>query len=185
VLLALFVDVSHLDWLEFLAHLRMLGLVFLAALEVDTGVVARRWHANLGIGLSTISLALVFGFLRDHELLGSDGGQLLLGAAVPAAMGLPRLGRWVFARYRMSTAEFELRFILLLLVGMRCLAERVGVHGAWFSVFAPALLLRAGTLLVGLQAGLLDGRLFSAMLPVVLLSAAVPMIFLRALPDEG
>ena len=38
--------------------------------------------ALLGIGLSTTSLALVYGFLRERELLGGEAGQMVLGAAM-------------------------------------------------------------------------------------------------------
>ncbi|MBI4269366.1 MAG: cation:proton antiporter [Candidatus Rokubacteria bacterium] len=157
--------------------------------------------ALLGIGLSTTSLALVYGFLRERELLGGDGGQMVLGAAmvvdllsmiglalllgdlgwataifvlgaVPAFIGLPRLGAWIFERYGGGAAEFELRFLLLILVGLGVLSERVGIHaavvsfvaglvlsetvqdhealeeklkGVVFSFFAPVFFLKAGT----------------------------------------
>lgn len=331
VLLALFVDVAPMEWLVFLAHFGMLGLMFMAGFEVDPTVLRRVWRASLGIGLvsfaaplagvyatcrwgfgltpgaagligiglSTTSLALVYHFLRERELLGGGTGQTILGAAmvvdllsmiglavlvgklgwatailliaaVPGFWALPRLGQWIFARYRGSIVEFELRFILVTLVGLGFLAERGGIHaavfsfvaglvlsevvqdhealeeklkGVVFSFFAPVFFLRAGTQLdlagiglrtvgmtgalfavaaglkyaataaaaraltpglghfagvlfnyrltfgiitatVGLQEGVLDGRLFSTVLLVVLASAALPVALLHDLPAE-
>ena len=40
VLLTLFVDVSSMTWLQLLAHFGMLGLMFMAGLEVDVTAVA-------------------------------------------------------------------------------------------------------------------------------------------------
>lgn len=233
VLLALFVDVSAMDWLAFLAQFGMLGLMFMAGFEVDPVVLRRAWRPSLGIGiasfllpaggiygvcrwgfgmvpvvagllaigLSTTSLALVYHFLRERDLLGEDAGQTILGAAmlvdvlsmiglavllgdlgwataiflivaVPLFWGLPRFGEWLFARYRGSVVEFELRFLLMVLIALGFLAERAGIHaalvsfvvglvlsevvqdhtaveeklkGVIFSFFAPVFFLRAGT----------------------------------------
>lgn len=253
----------------------------------------------VGIGLSTTSVALVYHFLRERDLLGGDTGQtilaaamvvdvlsmvslavllgnlgwataILLIAAVPGFWGLPRVGRWIFARYRDSVVEFELRFVLMVVVGLGFLAEQAGIHeavvafvaglvmsevveehealeeklkGIIFSFFAPVFFLRAGTQLdlggidlrtagltaallavsvglkyaatrgaapwlapgvghfagtlfnyrltfgiitatVGLQEGLLDTRLFTAILLIVLASAALPAVLLRDIPAE-
>ncbi len=258
-----------------------------------------RVAALVAVGLSTTSLALVYSFLRERELLAGDTGQMVLGAAMvvdlasmialalllgtlgwataifvvvaaPAFVGLPRLGQWIFARYGGQAVEFELRFVLLLLVGLGALAEHVGIHaavvafvvglllsetiqdhealeeklkGVVFSFFAPVFFLRAGTQLdlagldlstagmtivllvvavvvkyaasaapahlfapalrhfvgllfnyrltfgiiaatVGLEGGLLDARLYTAILLVVLVSATLPMALLRDLPSE-
>jgi glutathione-regulated potassium-efflux system ancillary protein KefC len=253
----------------------------------------------LGIGLSTTSLALVYQFLREREALAGEDGQIVFAAAmvvdvlsmvalavvlgdlgwataiagvvaIPVFVGLPRLGHWVFARYGGSPVEFELRFLLLVLVGLGFLAEHVGIHaaiisflaglilsevvqdhealedklkGVVFSLLAPVFFLRAGTQIdlrgidagtlattgallvtavglkyagtalaarwvvgagghavgvlfnyrltfgiisatVGYEEGLLDQRLFTAVLLIVLVSAALPMVLLRDLPSE-
>jgi len=253
----------------------------------------------LGIGLSTTSLALVYQFLREREALAGEDGQtifaaamvvdvlsmvglaIVLGdlgwatviavlAAIPVFIGLPRLGQWVFARYARNSVEFELRFLLLVLVALGVVSETVGIHaaitsfvvglilsgvvqdhgalgdklkGVVFSFLAPVFFLRAGTQIdlramdwhtlavagallivavvlkyfgtawtsrwvvsesahsigvlfnyrltfgiisatVGLEEGLLDRRLFTAVLLIVLVSAALPMILLRDLPSE-
>lgn len=253
----------------------------------------------LGIGLSTTSLALVYHFLKERDLLQGDVGQTVLGAAmvvdvlsmvglallighvgwgtglfvvavIPILWNLPRAGEWIFRRYQGSVVEFELRFLLLVLVGLGFLAEHVGIHaavvsftvglllseavqdhealeeklkGVIFSFFAPIFFLRAGsqiqvrgldlsilgmtalllvaavglkymgtflaarvlqpglghfagvlfnyrltfgiiTATVGLQEGLLDRRLFTAVLLVVLASALIPMVVLRDCPAE-
>jgi glutathione-regulated potassium-efflux system ancillary protein KefC len=253
----------------------------------------------VGIGLSTTSLALVYQFLRERDALASEDGQIMFAAAmvvdvlsmvglaivlgdlgwitviavvvgVPLFVGLPRLGQWVFTRYARNSVEFELRFLLLVLVGLGVMAETVGIHaaitsfvaglilsgivqehgaladklnGVVFSFLAPVFFLRAGTQIdlramdwhtvalagallagavtlkylgtawaarwvvsgssrvvgvlfnyrltfgiisasVGLEEGLLDQRLFTAVLLIVLVSAALPMILLRDLPSE-
>ena len=235
VILAFFIaDIGSLGWLEFLANLGMLGLMFMAGFEVDVTRLRRTWRASVGIGvcsltfpmtgvflvchfllgleflpsglvaigLSTTSLALVYHALKDRGMLDGDVGQALLAAAsvvdvlsmialavllgefgwgtaifvivvVPTIIGLPRLGHWIFRRYKGSVVEFELRFLLVLLVGMGFMAENIGgIHpavvafaigvvmsevmeeheqledklkGIVFSLFGPVFFLQAGT----------------------------------------
>lgn len=79
----------------------------------------------LGIGLSTTSLALVYGFLRERGLLDAESGQMVLSAAMVvdvlsmialATLGgnlgwasaiflIAAVGRWIFARYQDSAAR--------------------------------------------------------------------------------
>lgn len=156
----------------------------------------------VGIGLSTTSLALVYHSLKDRGALDGTMGQTLLGAAsvvdvlsmvalaillgnvgwgtaifllvvIPTIVGLPHLGKWIFRRYKGSLVELELRFLLVLLVGMGFMAEKVGgIHpaiiafaigvvmsevmeehealeqklkGIVFSLFGPVFFLHAGT----------------------------------------
>jgi Kef-type K+ transport system membrane component KefB len=114
---------------------------------------------------SMLSLALLLGRLGWASVV-------LVVAAIPTLWGLPRLGQWVFARYRGTVVEFELRFLLIVLVGFGFLAEHAGIHaavasfvagmvlsevvqdhetleeklkGVVFSFFAPVFFLRAGT----------------------------------------
>ena len=332
VFLALLVDTSSMNWLEFLAHFGMLGLMFMAGFEVNPQVIRHAWKQSLGIGLlslllpmggvfavsrylfalddrvamllgiglSTTSLALVYHFLKERDLLSGKVGQTVLGAAmvvdvlsmvglafllghfgwgsavfllglVPVLWGLPRAGAWLFHRYRGSVVEFELRFLLMVLVSLGFLAENAGIHaavvafaaglllsevvedhealeeklkGIVFSFLAPVFFLDAGTQIrlehmdlgtlqttvvlfatavglkyvgtsvaarwlqpdlghfvgvlfnyrltfgiitatVGLHEGVLDERLFTAMLLVVLASALLPMILLRELHCES
>jgi len=234
VVLAYFIaDIGSLDWLEFLANLGMLGLMFMAGFEVDVIRLRRTWRASVGIGvfsllaplagvfllcfygfglapkvsglvaigLSTTSLALVYHALKDRGMLENDTGQALLAAAsvvdvlsmillalllgevgwgtalflvvvIPTVIGLPHVGKWVFSRYEGSLVELELRFMLVLLVGMGFMAENIGgIHpaiiafglgivmsevmeehealeeklkGIVFSLFAPVFFLQAG-----------------------------------------
>lgn len=154
------------------------------------------------VGLSTTSLALVYHVLKEHGMLDSHEGQVIFGAAsivdimsmialaillgnigwgtalfilffIVSAVGLPHFGAWIFRRYPNSLAEPELRFLLVMLVGMGFMAENVGsVHPALvafslgmvmtgllekneavkdklmslvFSFFAPIFFLEAGT----------------------------------------
>lgn len=135
-----------------------LGGVFAAAYYVlglepiTAGLVA--------IGLSTTSLALVYQALRHENILSTSEGQVVLAAAsvvdvlsmVSLAMllgditwatgvavmvvlfslfSLPPIGSWLFRRYMGSTAEPEIRFLLVILVAMGFMAENVGgIHPA-------------------------------------------------------
>jgi Kef-type K+ transport system membrane component KefB len=137
--------------------LPLLGVYAVAhyAMGLDT-----RAAALIGIGLSTTSLALVYHALREQKILGSGEGQKILCAAsvvdilsmaglmvllgdftwgtalflilfVVSLISLPHFGAWVFRRYSESMAEPELRFLLVMLVGMGFMAENVGsIHPA-------------------------------------------------------
>lgn len=114
----------------------------------------------MAIGLSTTSLALVYHALKERGDLAGDFGQAVLGAAtvvdvlsmialalllgdvgwgtaiallvlIPTIFGLPRIGTWIFRRYKGSIVEFELRFLMVLLISMGFMAEHVGgIHPA-------------------------------------------------------
>ncbi|MCB1509603.1 MAG: cation:proton antiporter [Hyphomicrobiaceae bacterium] len=114
----------------------------------------------IAIGLSTTSLALVYHALKERGALGNDFGQVVLGAAtvvdvlsmvllalllgntgwgtaifllviLPTIFGLPRIGQWIFRRYAGSIVEFELRFLMVVLISMGFMAEHVGgIHPA-------------------------------------------------------
>ncbi|RMF08773.1 MAG: cation:proton antiporter, partial [Alphaproteobacteria bacterium] len=116
--------------------------------------------ALMAIGLSTTSLALVYHALKERGDLESDFGQVVLGAAtivdvlsmicltallgdvgwstgifllvlIPTMFGLPRIGGWVFRRYKGSVIEFEMRFLMVLLISMGFMAEHIGgIHPA-------------------------------------------------------
>jgi glutathione-regulated potassium-efflux system ancillary protein KefC len=116
--------------------------------------------ALLAIGLSTTSLALVYHALKEAGTLRSEHGQVLIAAAsvvdvlsmvflallmgdvgwgtaifflvtIPAILGLPKFGKWIFRRYRGSLVEFEMRFILVLLIALGAMAEKIGgIHPA-------------------------------------------------------
>lgn len=158
--------------------------------------------ALMAIGLSTTSLALVYHSLKERGDLENDFGQTILGAAtivdvlsmiflaallgdvgwstgifllvlVPMIFGLPRIGGWIFRRYKGSVIEFEMRFLMVLLISMGFMAEHIGgIHpaviafilglimaevveehaeveeklkGIVFSLFAPVFFLQAGS----------------------------------------
>mgnify|MGYP000067787038 CR=1 FL=1 len=164
--------------------------------------------ALMAIGLSTTSLALVYHALKERGVLEDDFGQIVLGAAtvvdilsmilltallgdigwstgifllvlIPTIFGLPRIGGWIFRRYKGSIVEFEMRFLMVLLISMGFMAEHIGgIHpaviafilglimaevveehaeveekmkGVVFSLFAPVFFLQSGARLdVGL-----------------------------------
>jgi Kef-type K+ transport system membrane component KefB len=155
----------------------------------------------MAIGLSTTSLALVYHALKERGDLENDFGQTVLGAAtvvdvlsmlclaallgdvgwstgifllvlVPTIFGLPRIGHFIFRRYKGSIVEFEMRFLMVLLISMGFMAEHIGgihpaviafllglimsgvveehaqveqkLNGIVFSLFAPVFFLQAG-----------------------------------------
>jgi len=137
--------------------LPLVGVFTVAYYFLDIDIMAA---AVLAIGLSTTSLALVYHALREAGTLQTEHGQVLVAAAsvvdvlsmvflallmgdvgwgtaifflvtVPTVLGLPRFGKWLFRRYRGSLVEFELRFILVLLIAMGAMAEKIGgIHPA-------------------------------------------------------
>ncbi len=114
----------------------------------------------IGIGLSTTSLALVYHMMKEQGILSSHEGQVMFGAAsivdilsmvclavllgemgygtiifgvifVIAVFTIPRFANWMFKRYPDSIAEPELRFLMVILVGMSFMAESLAhVHPA-------------------------------------------------------
>lgn len=114
----------------------------------------------MAIGMSTTSLALVYHTLKERGELRKDFGQTVLGAAtvvdvlsmfalalllgevgsgtlivllvlIPTIFGLPRIGGWIFRRYKGSIVEFELRFLMVLLISMGFMTDHVGgIHPA-------------------------------------------------------
>lgn len=114
----------------------------------------------ISIGLSTTSLALVYHQLKEQGLISSKHGQIMFGAAsvvdvismvalaillgefgigtavflvilVFSLLALPRVGRWIFKHYPNSIAEPELRFLMVVIVGMGSMAENIGhIHPA-------------------------------------------------------
>lgn len=189
----------------------------------------------LAVGLSTTSLALVYEVLRQRGLLETEAGQVMLAAAsvvdvgsmvllallmgdvgwgtalflivaVPTILGLPHLGKWVFRRYKGSLFEFELRFLLVILIVLGITAEKMGgIHpaivafalgvimsevmeehdelerklkGVVFSLFAPVFFLHAG---MQLDVGALTPRL--VLVTLLLLAVACGLKYLgTALP---
>jgi Kef-type K+ transport system membrane component KefB len=177
----------------------LLGLPFLAA-----GLVA--------IALSTTSLALVYHALKDKGLLDTDSGQALLGAAsvvdvlsmvslalllgdvgwgtavfllvvIPVIVGLPKLGRWIFRRYKGSIVELELRFLLVTLVGMGFMAENVGgVHPAVVA-FAVGIVMSEVMEEHAALEEKLKGIVFSLFGPVFFLHAGAQLDLRQLTPD--
>jgi len=114
----------------------------------------------ISVGLSTTSLALVYHLMRDHGLLSTREGQILFGAAsivdiismlflaiVLGEMGggtmifavifiacvfiIPPSAKWLFSRYVGTGSEPELRFLMVIIIGMSFMAESIGsIHPA-------------------------------------------------------
>jgi Kef-type K+ transport system membrane component KefB len=145
------------------------GVYFFARYGLNIEV---KTAALIGIGLSTTSLALVYHALREKNLLASAEGQTILGAAsvvdvlsmvalalligdvswgtglfivffVLSMFSLPKFGAWFFNRYPGSLAEPELRFLMVILVGMGFMAESVGsIHPAIISFIVGIVMSR-------------------------------------------
>ena len=184
-------DIGSLPWIDFMANYGILGLMFLAGLELDKEELKKhakhslllassayfipfcvifaatlpifnldlRQSALVAIALSTTSLALLYPILRERGLLNLQIGHVIMAAAmlidiwsmisltvIFAAIDYvtisffailvlfmwytPKLGRWLFSRYRENLAEMELKFLLLILLTLLFFAERVMVSEA-------------------------------------------------------
>ena len=181
---------ASLSWMDFIANYGILGLMFLAGLEIDKDELRKNFGRssilafssyflpfitillitfaltwNLGqavltaIALSTTSLALLYPILRERGFLNLEIGHVILSAAmlvdvlsmislavVFAAVTYlslifliiliifmwhaPRVGRWLFSRYKENLAEIELKFLLLILLALLFFAEKVMVNEA-------------------------------------------------------
>lgn len=113
----------------------------------------------MGIGLSTTSLAIVFPVLREKGLLENDSGQLLLASAmvvdiismvmlslvfyrasvksililallISALFFVRKIIFPIFGRYKGNRTEFELKFLLLVILAFSFLAQEAGMHEA-------------------------------------------------------
>jgi len=176
-------------WLDFLANLGLLGLMFFAGFEIDRELLKKEAKGSLTLGisayfvplcalfitstsllgfnylssllvaisLSTTSLALVYPLLRELGLMDKREGQLLLAGAMvvdvlsmislnvvfesfsPSSLALlaiivisliylPKVGGWLFIRYRGNLIDLELRFLLLTLASLSLLSERAKIH---------------------------------------------------------
>ena len=156
----------------------------------------------MAIGLSTTSLALVYHALKERGDLSGDFGQIMLGAAtvvdvlsmialalllgntgwgtaifllvlVPLVFGLPRVGNWIFRRYGGSIVEFELRFLMVVLISMGFMAEHVGgIHPAIIA-FAIGLILSEVVEEHGEVEEKLRAIVFSLLAPIFFLHAGM------------
>lgn len=158
--------------------------------------------ALMAIGLSTTSLALVYHALKERGDLSGDFGQTVLGAAtvvdvlsmialaillgdagwgtaifllvlLPTIFGLPQIGAWIFRRYKGSIVEFELRFLMVLLISMGAMAEHVGgIHPAVIA-FAIGLVMAEVVEEHGQVEEKLRAIVFSLLAPVFFLHAGM------------
>jgi Kef-type K+ transport system membrane component KefB len=154
----------------------------------------------MAIGLSTTSLALVYHALKERGDIERPFAQIALGAAtvvdvlsmvalalllgsvgwgtaifllviIPGFFGLPRIGNWIFRRYAGSIVEFELRFLMVILISMGFMAEHIGgIHPAVIA-FAIGLVLSE----VVEEHGELEEKLRT-----VVFSMLAPVFFLHA-----
>ncbi len=156
----------------------------------------------MAIGLSTTSLALVYHALKERGDLAGDFGQIMLSAAtvvdvlsmialaillgntgwgtaiflivlIPMIFGLPRVGTWIFRRYGGSIVEFELRFLMVVLISMGFMAEHVGgIHPAIIA-FAIGLMLSEVVEEHGEVEEKLRAIVFSLLAPIFFLHAGM------------
>jgi Kef-type K+ transport system membrane component KefB len=189
----LFLDLKKTPWLEFLSHLGLISLMFLAGFEIDLPTLYRNRYKSIvvgvvsffipftliyllcslfkmgflpsilmGISLSTTSLAIVFPILREKNLLEKESGQLLLASAmvvdilsmimlslvfyrvsikgifvlvvlIAALFFIKKVVFPIFERYKGNRAEFELKFLLLIILAFSFLAQEAGMHEAVIS----------------------------------------------------
>ena len=127
----------------------------------------------IGLATSTTSLALVYPALKEKHLLKVKTGHVLLSSAmivdllsvvsltfllglanlsmmvyVVAALALlymaPKIGRWLFSKYKGNIVELEMKFILFVLLSLAVISENVYASEVIFvfiaGIFFSALL---------------------------------------------
>ncbi len=153
----------------------------------------------IGLATSTTSLALVYPALKEKHLLKVKTGHILLSSAmivdllsivsltillglvdvsmaiyVLAALALllmaPRIGHWLFSKYKGNIVELEMKFILFVLLSLAVISERVYASEVIF-VFMAGLFFSA---LLKQHAALEDklrGIIFGFMAPLFFFKA--------------
>ncbi len=131
-------------------------LVILVALVLDFSI---KEALILATALSTTSLAMVYTILKGSNLITTDYGQVLLGSAmvvdiasmisltlifieftwinllyilalITVLIFVDKFVTSIFKRYKGNRFEFELKFLLLLFLGLGIVAEEAGFHAA-------------------------------------------------------
>ena len=122
----------------------------------------------IGLATSTTSLALVYPALKEKRLFNVKTGHVLLSSAmvvdllsiisltilfgllevslaiyILAALALllitPRIGRWLFSKYKGNIVELEMKFIIFVLLSLAVISERIYASEVIF-VFIAGLL---------------------------------------------
>lgn len=136
-------------------------IVLLIAYPMD---ISFKQSLVLATALSTTSLALVFTILREAGIINSPQGQILLGSAMVVDLlsmisltvivfeftvfnflflvaliiifiFVRKIVISIFRRYKGNKFEFELKFLLLILLALGILAEGAGIHAAVIAFF--------------------------------------------------
>lgn len=158
--------------------------------------------ALVAIGVSTTSLAIVYNALKERGTLATGEGQIIIAIAsvidvaamfllallmgdlgggtavfllimVPALFGLPRFGKWIFRRYQGSLVEIDLRFLLVVLIGMGFMAETLGgIHPAMVA-FAMGVAMSGAVEGHDVLEQKFKGIVFSLLAPVFFLHAGI------------
>src|SRR5215831_3254669 len=203
--------VIQTPYTTFLASVGSVLLTFLAGAEIDPVSLRRHWKASLSIGFVSFLLpfyaALVETGLNRHDI-----GKLILAACfvtdlgtvlalgglfaqygwllavfavvtVVALAALPRLIRVLIRWAGHRVSEFEIKFLLVVLLALGGLATQAGskaVLPAYVAglVVAGVFARDRGSIaaLFGLTHGLINERQYTELVTVVLLSAFVPTL---------
>lgn len=71
-LVLLIPDIAHANWLEFLSHLGMLALMFVAGFELELERLRKKWRASTVIGVSSFTIPLIGLYLILRHILHMD-----------------------------------------------------------------------------------------------------------------
>lgn len=133
-------------------YLLVLATCYYLDMPIKQGLV-------LATALSTTSLAMIFTILKSADLISSNHGQILLGSAmvvdllsmvsltiiffeftlanlafiavlIVVIVFVEKIVVSIFKRYKGNRVEFELKFLLLVLLGLGVVSEEAGVHAA-------------------------------------------------------
>ena len=136
----------------FTPYLAVLIVGFILGFQLKVSLV-------VATALSTTSLAMIFTILKGADLIQTNHGQILLGSAmvvdllsmlsltliffdfsiynfiyvavlIVAVVFIERIVVSIFKRYKGNRFEFELKFLLLILLGLGIISEGAGIHAA-------------------------------------------------------
>ncbi|ADU96617.1 cation:proton antiporter [Thermovibrio ammonificans] len=143
-----FLDLGDLGWMEFLANLGLLGLMFFAGLETDPELMKRNFLKSLFIGASSYFFPLLVVSVVAHFILGySPKASLLIGIALSTtslALVYPLLKEKGILKYPTGQTLLAAAMIVDIssMLTMSFLFEGINLYNLLFAVSLVLLLVR-------------------------------------------
>jgi Kef-type K+ transport system membrane component KefB len=143
-----FLELGDLSWMEFLANLGLLGLMFFAGLETDPELMRKNFLKSLFIGLSSFLFPLIVVFSVSHFLLHySLKAALLIGIALSTtslALVYPLLKEKGLLRYPAGQTLLAAAMIvdIVSMLTMSFLFEGINLYNVLFALSLLLLLFK-------------------------------------------